>query len=109
MSSRSSWRAAAGRTSIVIGAPIAVATTEGIRPLRVPCDLPRGPLGPLLEARDNGYQDRIDAIDRQIDSLNRRLERREEFLVLQFTQLESSLAILQNQGNSLSALSNPNS
>lgn len=49
-------RAAAGRTSIVIGAPIAVATTEGIRPLRVPCDLPRGPLGPLLEARDNARQ-----------------------------------------------------
>lgn len=44
-------RAAAGRPSVVVGGPIPVATTEGVRPLRVPCDLPRGPLGPLLEAQ----------------------------------------------------------
>lgn len=44
-------RAAAGRPSVVVGGPIPVATVEGVRPLRVPCDLPRGPLGPLLEAQ----------------------------------------------------------
>ncbi len=44
-------RAAAGRPSVVLGGPIPVATVEGVRPLRIPCDLPRGPLGPLLEAQ----------------------------------------------------------
>lgn len=61
----------------------------------------------VLTGRDEGYQDRIDALDRQIENLERRLERREEFLILQFTQLETSLAQLQNQGNSLSALVRP--
>ena len=45
-------RAADGRISVVVGEPVPVATTEGVRPLRVPCDLPRGPLGPLLEAQN---------------------------------------------------------
>ncbi len=44
-------RALAGRPSVVVGGPIPVATVEGVRPLRVPCDLPRGPLGPLIEAQ----------------------------------------------------------
>lgn len=45
-------RATEGPVTVLLGAPIPVATTEGLRPLRVPCDLPRGPLGPLLEAQN---------------------------------------------------------
>ena len=40
----------------------------------------------------------------QIERLETRLEKREELLVLQFTRLESTVAALQAQGNSLLSL-----
>lgn len=71
-------RAAHGDSSAILGGPIPIATTEGVRPLRVPCDLPRGPLGPLLEARDRarrqlGRHKAETAVDRFRTGLRRTL------------------------------------
>ena len=43
-------------------------------------------------------------MDRQIERLEARLEKREELLVQQFTQLETLLGSLQSQGNAISSL-----
>ena len=61
-----------------------------------------------LAIRDQGFDDRIAGFDRQIERMELRLAQREEFLVRQFTELESTLSALQGQGNSLLALIQPN-
>ncbi|MEM7409210.1 MAG: flagellar filament capping protein FliD [Myxococcota bacterium] len=58
----------------------------------------------ILTGRLNGFDDRIASLDEQIARLELRLEERETFLVRQFTQLESVLAGLQGQQNSLLGL-----
>ncbi|MGI9591434.1 MAG: flagellar filament capping protein FliD [Myxococcota bacterium] len=57
-----------------------------------------------LAIRDQGFDDRIAGLDRQIERMELRLAQREEFLVRRFSELESTLSTLQGQGNSLLAL-----
>lgn len=57
-----------------------------------------------LAIRDQGFDDRIAGLDRQIERMELRLEQRELFLVRRFAELETTLANLQGQGNSLLAL-----
>ncbi|NNL67818.1 MAG: flagellar filament capping protein FliD [Myxococcales bacterium] len=63
----------------------------------------------VLAAREDGFEDRLKSIDRQVERIELRLEKREELLVAQFTRMESTLARLQGQGNSLASLFNPGS
>lgn len=58
-----------------------------------------------LAIRDNGFDEKIAAFEIQIERLEFRLGKREEFLVLKFAQLESVLARLQAQGSALDGLS----
>ncbi len=58
----------------------------------------------VLAARDAGFDQRIAALDSQIDRMTVRLEQREELLVAQFSQMEALVSSLQAQGNSLSGL-----
>ena len=60
-----------------------------------------------LALRDDAIEEEIAGLDRQIDRFEARLERREELLVLQFSRLESTIAALQSQGNSLLSLVTP--
>ena len=64
-------------------------------------------VGPLI-ARLDGFDDRISSLDDQILRLETRLEERETLLVRQFSQLESTLAALQGQQNSLLGLTTIN-
>jgi len=68
-------------------------------------------LDPITEAGtgslaiwDQGFDDRLAGIERQIERMELRLEQREQFLVRRFTALETTLSTLQGQGNSLLAL-----
>ncbi len=58
----------------------------------------------MIAVRDDGFDDRIAGLDRQIERLELRLEKREDLLLLQFTQLESAMAALQTQSSSLMSL-----
>jgi flagellar hook-associated protein 2 len=58
----------------------------------------------MIAIRDDGFDDRIAGLERQIERFELRLEKREELLVLQFSRLESTVAALQAQGNSLLSL-----
>ncbi|MCP3983636.1 MAG: flagellar filament capping protein FliD [bacterium] len=58
----------------------------------------------ILANIDSSLDTRIANFDVQIERFEERLEKREELLVLQFARLESSIAALQGQGNSLSSL-----
>jgi flagellar hook-associated protein 2 len=58
----------------------------------------------MIAVREDGFDDRIASLERQIERLEIRLEKREELLVLQFSRLESTVAALQAQGNSLLSL-----
>jgi len=60
-----------------------------------------------LAIRDQGFDDRLAGLDRQIERMELRLAQREEFLVRRFSELESTLSTLQGQGNSLLALIQP--
>ncbi|MGI9431860.1 MAG: flagellar filament capping protein FliD [Myxococcota bacterium] len=60
-----------------------------------------------IAVRQDGFEERIDGIDRQIERFELRLEQREELLILQFSRLESSVAALQAQSNSLAGLVTP--
>ncbi len=58
----------------------------------------------ILAGVDESLQNRIANFEVQIERFEARLEKREELLVLQFSRLESSIAALQAQGNSLNGL-----
>jgi flagellar hook-associated protein 2 len=55
----------------------------------------------FFDARNEGVERRIDTIDDQIDRLERRLIDREEFLVRQFSQLESLISTIRAQSGFL--------
>jgi flagellar hook-associated protein 2 len=59
----------------------------------------------VIAIRDDGFDDKISAFDRQIERLEIRLAKREELLVLKYSQLETVLARLQAQGSALDGLS----
>jgi flagellar hook-associated protein 2 len=63
----------------------------------------------ILANIDSSLDTRISNFDVQIERFEARLEKREELLVLQFSRLESSIAALQGQGNSLNSLLIPRS
>jgi flagellar hook-associated protein 2 len=63
----------------------------------------------LLPARGVALSDRIKELKGQITVMEARLAQREKTLVLQFSHLESLLAQLRNQGNSLSGITTPSS
>ena len=63
----------------------------------------------LLPARGIALTDRIKELKDQITVMEARLEKREKSLVLQFSHLESLLAQLRKQGNSLSGITTPTS
>ena len=58
----------------------------------------------IMAGIDETLQDRIQSFETQIERMQERLDRREELLVQRFSRLESSIAALQAQGNSLSGL-----
>ncbi len=55
----------------------------------------------FFAAREEGDEDRIEAIERQIERLELRLVDREEFLVRQFSQLESLISTIRAQSGFL--------
>jgi flagellar hook-associated protein 2 len=81
---------------------IATALSEIIDPMVDP-----DPALGTIRIRTDGFDDRISAFDIQIERLELRLEQREQLLVQRFTQLETLLAQIQNQGSALSALQLP--
>ncbi|MEM9665398.1 MAG: flagellar filament capping protein FliD [Bacteroidota bacterium] len=58
----------------------------------------------ILNTRTDILDDRIGRVDRQIDSFNERLARREESLRAEFAQLEETITSLQNQQSFLFSL-----
>ncbi len=53
----------------------------------------------ISSTRDETYSRQIKDIDRMIDSIERRLEKREETLIRQFTAMEQALSSLMNQSD----------
>ncbi|MFT5287290.1 MAG: flagellar hook-associated protein 2 [Planctomycetota bacterium] len=58
----------------------------------------------LLAIRDQGFSDRLDGFDGTIDRFNRRLAKRQDTLVAQFTRLEQIVASFNAQSSFLSGL-----
>jgi len=63
----------------------------------------------ILAVRGEALDARLRGLDRQIERLAQRLEKREELLVAQFTRMEALLAQIQSQGSSLAGIASPGS
>ena len=58
----------------------------------------------LLAIRDRGFEDRLQGFDDSIDRFSRRLAKRQETLVAQFTRLEQIVASFNSQSSFLTSL-----
>lgn len=76
------------------GDGIATALHRALEPIVAPGD-------GFLAARADGFDDRIETIDRQIERLEARLVLREEFLVRRFSELESLISTITAQSGFL--------
>lgn len=82
----------------------AVADTDGVAVKLSRALEPITEAGGTLAARIDGFDDRIGALDQQIERMTARLEKRELLLVSQFSQMEALVASLQSQGGALAGL-----